>query len=428
MNNQNNNTFTIPQKSDHLAFGRGGGLSLFIGNAQNNVIDIRECNFSDNTAVWGAGIDSQFYDYTSNNSLYFHGSIFLHNECYFNSSEDVGTGGGGVRIGYFFFEDTHVKNSHVVFHSCLFAHNRAYWGAGLSFYAAREQNVITATNSLVFHHCVWDCNNASLGSAVDLSLWHSITQGVPVLPQFHSCNFTSNLNPDVLVGVGAVYLDSVPVSFYGTNYFVNNQYSALVSDGVGIFWKNHPKMYFDSNKGHSGGGISLLGHGFIETGNESELSFVNNKAIYDGGAIYSKSVGQHDLISSRRCFYDGAVKPENWTSTFYFKNNTIGNNTSGAIFATTLLPCIWGSTRGAIDLDNDDVFCWSKLWKYEGSQCSDEIATAPTSYTSTNYSNFRGSYHLQTQPGKSVDIPFSRIDDRQKNVMGVTVLTVHSLD
>ena len=433
VNDQTNNTFIIPQKSDHLAFGRGGGLSLFIkGNATNNTIDIENCNFTDNTALWGSGMFCELYDYAYNNSLFIHESLFVKNECYFVSSQDVGTGGGGVRIGYFFFGDTHVKHNSVVFHSCLFAHNRAYWGAGLAFYAAREQNVIAATNSLVFHDSRWDCNNARLGSAVDLSLWHSIALGIPVLPQFHSCNFTSNKNPDIVghpMGVGAVYLDSVPVAFYGTNYFVKNQNSALVSDSVGIYVQNHSKMYFDSNKGRNGGAISLLGHGFIETGNESELSFVNNKAIYDGGAIYSKSVGQHDLISSRRCFirfHDGSVIPENWTSRFYFLNNTVRKGTPGSIFATTLLPCIWGGTHGAIDLDNDDVFCWSEAnWDYGENHCSEEIATAPTTYT--NYSDVcNKSYHLQTYPGKTEFIPFSMIDDRQKNVTNVTVLTVRT--
>ena len=434
VNDQTNNTFIIPQKSEHLAFGRGGGLSLFIkGNATNNTIDIEHCRFTNNIALWGAGLFSDWYDNASYNNLSIHNSIFLHNECYYDSSEDVGTGGGGVRIGYFFFGDGHVKNSHVVFHSCLFAHNRAYWGAGLSFYAAREQKVTSATNTLQFHHCVWDSNNAHLGSAVDLSLWHSITQGVPVWPHFHSCNFTSNINPDELgnaVGVGAVYLDSVPVAFYGTNYFVNNQNSALVSDSVGIYVQNHSKMYFDSNKGRNGGAISLLGHGFIETGNESELSFVNNNAIYDGGAIYSKSVGQHDIISSRRCFirfYDGAVRPENWTSKFYFKNNTVGNNkpSPSAIFATTLLPCVWGGAHGAINLNKDDVFCWSDHWNY-GENCSYEIATAPTSYV--NYEKGHSTYFLETCPGNMTDIPFSMVDDRNKTVTSSAVLTVRSLD
>jgi len=41
----------------HIAFGRGGGLSIYLkGNASYNMFTILNCTFTENTALYGAGI------------------------------------------------------------------------------------------------------------------------------------------------------------------------------------------------------------------------------------------------------------------------------------------------------------------------------------------------------------------------------------
>ena len=56
-------TYILPQKWNHLAFGRGGGLSMFFkGNAKNNSVNIENCEFSNNTALWGGGLLIEMQD------------------------------------------------------------------------------------------------------------------------------------------------------------------------------------------------------------------------------------------------------------------------------------------------------------------------------------------------------------------------------
>ena len=64
-------TYILLQKWNHLAFGRGGGLSMFFkGNATNNSVNIIEnCEFSNNTALWGGGLFVETLDWSNNNSV-----------------------------------------------------------------------------------------------------------------------------------------------------------------------------------------------------------------------------------------------------------------------------------------------------------------------------------------------------------------------
>ena len=69
-------TFIPPQKSNHIAFGRGGGLSVFFkGSASNNTIVIDCSNFTNNSALWGGGLYVGHQDYSYNNTLIVNNSL-----------------------------------------------------------------------------------------------------------------------------------------------------------------------------------------------------------------------------------------------------------------------------------------------------------------------------------------------------------------
>ena len=51
-------------------------------------------------------------------------------------------GGGGARLGYISFSDTHAQFNSMSFENCSFSRNFAYYGGGLSFYAAREPDEV----------------------------------------------------------------------------------------------------------------------------------------------------------------------------------------------------------------------------------------------------------------------------------------------
>ena len=420
--NEANSTFILPQKINHLAFGRGGGLSIFFkGNANNNTVSVRGSTHTNNQALWGAGLFVEYQDMSHNNTFEIYNSTFEGNECYNSRSALAGTGGGGARVGYIFFNDTHVRNNNLYFETCRFLENSAYFGGGLSFYAAREPTENAPTNTLSFTQCSWKRNVARVGSGVDLSVWHPVPIGAAVKTTFHTCIFHQNnasYTQDVnsIIGVGAVYLDSLPALFTDT-VFEENSHSALAAISTGIYFNSTAN--FTNNSGRVGGAIALFGYTFIETSPETKFNFINNSAKIHGGAISSESIGQHDLINSRNCFIrfsDIATPGPKWTSRFYFEGNT-ANGESNSIHATSLLPCLWGSSHGSTKYDPKVVFCWNTTtWLYKGSKCSNEISTAPARFSNVS------DYHINAIPGKREMLPVVVLDDLSQDITDNTVL------
>ena len=427
--NSVNYTFILPQLCNHMAFGRGGGLSVFFkGNATNNTIIVDHSVFQGNTALWGAGIFVEYQDWSQNNSFEIYSSILECNHCYNSDSDSSGTGGGGSRVGYIFFDETHANQNSILFDSCHFVNNWAYFGGGLSFYTAREPTEAKATNSLELRNCEWKENTARVGSAVDLSVWHTVPLGATVMPQFTNCTFINNsvYTPSDLgsvVGIGAFYADSIPVCFYGNVTFEQNSNSALAAVSTGIYFEEDCQASFVRNAGRTGGGIALLGYAFIQTSPGTQLHFVNNSAEIRGGAIFAQSIGEHDLISSRNCFFrykDIKVTPFNWTSYFYFDHN-FAKGVPNSIYATSLLTCQWGGAYGSAEENANQVFCWTDNWEYSPGNCSDEIATSPASFDRSVI------YNMKAIPGKREPLPITVYDDRRNNVTNETVFTARAL-
>ena len=49
--------YIVPSTSNHMAFGRGGGLSIFVnGDSHSNTFNVMNCTFSGNKAAWGGGL------------------------------------------------------------------------------------------------------------------------------------------------------------------------------------------------------------------------------------------------------------------------------------------------------------------------------------------------------------------------------------
>ena len=437
-NNQGRNTdyaeqytFILPQKFNHIAFGRGGGVSVFFkGIASNNTIIVNGSSFINNTALWGGGIFAEYQDYASHNRLFVYNATITGNKCYHAKSSRRGTGGGGSRVGFIFFEDTHVHNNSIEFEQCNFLENRAYFGGGLSFYTAREPSESSPTNSLRFVNCTWESNIARAGSAVDLSVWHPSTHGALVRVVFDSChfehntaNYTSQLG--VIVGIGAMYLDSIPILFTESVSFKNNTHSALAAVNTGIYFSQYCVANFIGNTGQRGDALALLGYAFIEVNNDCTLYFINNTAEVKGGAIFGQSIGEHDLISSRNCFIryaDIRRIPEEWNCKFFFEGN-YANGRNSSIYATSLLTCLWGTVYGSAETNASKVFCWSKkIWNYSRSDCEGQIHTSPAKFSHSNQS-----LHLDVIAGKNYMLPITMLDDRGANVTNMSVFTAKSL-
>ena len=444
--------FILPHLDQHVAFGRGGGLSVYFkGNCNDNVISVSNHSlFSGNSALWGGGIFIEHQDNSNNNTFRMLSSRVLQNTCYNKTSEVAGTGGGGVYLGYSFFTQIRtVHNNIMAFDNVNITQNQAYFGGGLTFYSAREKGQVHSTNTLVFSSCLWKENVARVGSAIDISpRTTNSTEGALVQPLFKQCTFDSNLaeyashtnETGIFVGVGAVYVDSVPVRFTESVLFQNNSQTALASINAGLYFENGCQAYFKSNSGRKGGAIALFGNSFVQVSESTNMTFINNHAEIKGGAIYGQSIGEHDLISSRNCFirYTDITKTSSeWTSSFRFENNTVSNSSLNSLYLTSLLTCVWVNSGPHLHVSSETiselaqtVFCPPENetnWHYSDStdqHCTQEIATSSAYFYINDISTpFHSPYTMSVIPGKKASIPVRTADDRANDVTHQMVLT-----
>lgn len=360
INEDYNRTFYIPYKNDYFSFGRGGGLSIvFKGTASDNTVIVDDCYLLENVALWGGGVFVEFEDDSKNNSVTFKNTSLFLNQV-LNNSPTNGTGGGGARIDFLHFnESLNVPHNNTVsFDECTFFSNSANHGGGLSLLTTPEQ-LLLPTNNLTLNKCTFVKNIGSMGAAMDLSTWHSIKTGMAAMVIIRDSNFSSNGldNTD-----GAVYADCVPATFHGNILFSGNHGSALSVFGTGVNFTEACQVQFSNNMGWSGGAMSLLGNSYIDINPGVDVTFYNNSAFVEGGAIYALLTSRHDTLSSRNCFLqyvDETVHPNDWNATFTFINNYAPMGHS--IYTTSLLPCAWGASYGNIKYSLSEVFKWTNF-------------------------------------------------------------------
>ncbi len=382
----------LPTGSGHSSIGRGGGLSITIeGESKNINVSITETTFKGNKALFGGGLFVEFHDNASHNILNVQDTSFINNSVKVHKKID--SGGGGVRVGLIFYQPSHVLNNSITFNYCKFMSNKAKWGGGVSFYAARERNVLVPSNTLSFNWCTWSNNTAWLGAAVDLDLWDASSVGHSVVVNFYHSNVYNNSVMRAnwtLMGAAAFYIDTVPIKFSGISSFVQNSGSALVASGSSITLEESAVLLFKENNGRNGGAIQLVGNSFITVG-DSFIYFSDNTAEQKGGAIFVQTVSKHDLITtSPNCFirYENiTVPPKDWESIFFFiKNKANGKNNS--IYMTTTAPCEWHDGPNTTSGSNGTALCWNN-WSYlddngVADNCRHQIETDPEEFTTNS--------------------------------------------
>jgi len=429
ISNINATLFIQPFQDTHLSFSRGGGISIYFkGNAQNKTINIVNCLVSSNSAYWGAGIFAEFQDFTSHNQLTVDSTIIKNNNNP-QLSKDSGTGGGGIRASFLFYHPNTVHHNSIIFINCSVSYNKAYWGGDIAFNTCPEQQVATASNMISFHGCKLDRNQARLGSAVDLTIRHGLPDGVLSQVVFDSCTFQNNnisytSDDTKLIGKGALYVDSTPVKFIGTNLFRKNTGSAIAAVTAGLEFNGVAVFY--NNIGDSGGAIALLGGSWMTLSENVYLQFGNNKAHDKGGAIFAMSIGEHDLISSRNCFiryYNSSVPSANWNAYLSFVNN-LAEIAGNSIFATTLLPCLWTTSSSAATYNLskalNNVFVGPPFYYVHSDKSVNytDIATAASQFHYTTTSLF---------PGQLKRLPILISDDKGSDASIYTNFVVTSV-
>ena len=390
----NSESFILPIGHYHVAFGRGGGLSVYInGKAHNNTIVIDNCVVVNNTALWGAGILVEFHDRAQNNSLEIFKSTLQRNSVYHLETNHQKTGGGGARLAIFMFNKNNslISGNTVSFTNCTFEGNWAYAGGGLSLYTTRT-SAFSQLNEFRFSKCKFLNNTARLGAGQDISLLDVAGNAGSPTVTVSSCEFHSNTvfykyNQGLLIGVGTVYVEGVPVIFMGLSLFTKNSGSGLAVTGTHIEVRNGSVLKFVNNTGRYGGALNLLGSAYIMTYPNSSLVFIRNKAMISGGAINYYRPGMRDLVEVGDCFTrysDILLSRDKWTSNFYFEGN-LANDMPNAIYTSTILPCIHNGIQSNESIGLNETFCWNERWKYKDGnhyvECHERIKTAVSNYS-----------------------------------------------
>ena len=430
----NPNRYIFPVQYYHVAFGHGGGLSVFFkGNASDCTVIVEDCTFTNNTAELGGGAYFDMQDSSNNNHVIMSGGNVFNG----NTAADFG---GGAYLSFIFVKKFGtIESSSYNISGTLFHGNNAVHGGGLYYYTTRQDcDNYQLANSLELINCTWSQNKAQSGAGLHLFAFHAIEEGVVGLVSITSAIFEGNVIEDLDrldrkgLSFGALFTDKVPIRFHETATFRNTKGTSLIAFQSEVSFSDDVSVSFISNSGIYGGAIALYFSTVMLIHKSVTLEFINNTASSLGGAIYVENVGQGGTPNT--CFlqyYDFRVLPRNWAANFIFKNNK-ADNVDNSIYSSSIDSCILGRLFGVFDKEDiNDVFCWNgetALWEYNNrtdtQTCMQQILTAPARLIS----NYSISNPLQVIPGKKVHMDIMAKDDQGQDVTSNLVLhaTSHS--
>ena len=420
--------YVLPIHYYHVAFGQGGGLSVFFkGNASDCTVIVEDCTFTNNAALYGGGAYFDMQDDSYNNHVAIKGeSIFTDNT--------ATHAGGGVYFSFTFTTDaSKVEKCSYSIINATFNNNTASYGGGL-YYLTTPQGFreFLLINSFKISDCKLTKNEAQSGAGLYLIAFRGLHSEYVEAVNISNTVFEQNCLRilDQYEGkrlcYGALYTDKVSVTFKNSLLFQDNVGTALVAINAVTSIADNTSATFSGNTGVSGGAIAFFSSTVLVLHENTSVYFFNNTASNLGGAIYVENIGQLSIPNS--CFlryYNFRIQPKSWNTEFIFSGN-MASNSVNAIYSSSITSCILGRGFG-IPKESEiyDVFCWNNgtaLWEYDGStkkgNCMKQIKTgAKLLKTPFDVSN-----RLRVIPGKRTYMSISSIDDQEKNVTSNLIL------
>ena len=435
--------------------GGGGGLSIVISNSNYTVnVLVDETEFYQNDARYGGGAYvATFAGVQSFPVVKFLNCIFLENGA---ADSDVldktyTKGGAGMAIFTDLIRPEHFATpvqsaDYRVILSVIgteFIGNQAkVQGGGIlaySFFNTPLQNhTLNPSIIWLFKDTTFTQNFARYSSAVYATQLGSSGDGSSVVVIFDNLNVTNNFNHStegILLSnnkdASTVHINRVECIISGTeNVFRNNEGSALRIEStiIAIFYNS--SVTFQDNIAHRGGAIYFNGESpGLALSPLSSLSFVNNKAIIEGGAIYYASPPTPLEIlrplNTLDCFFipfDLSIFFQTSSklggkNVFFTSNISISfsNNTAplgGTVFGASLERCPWALD---IEYENGQLFPslqqdYSPTFSFERDPIGREVvSTRPDSVSVRLLSN--NSEPIEIFPGQPVDIEIKVYDE-----------------
>ena len=374
----NNNTLSpklsrteaILSYREHRTLAHGGGLAIRLtGTAQFNSFEVRGCVFSENHALWGAGMEVGVGDECVSNAI----RVI---DCDFTAN--VGLTGGALRLGLFPSLDysgygANQPNNSFLITNSNFSRNFAQSAGALSFFSNRQVTTDDISR-LEIENSYFTDNSANIsGAAVGISAWSGDVAGYPPLAVFTSCTFYENairirIDHPGVYGLGVVSAEGIPVEFRGSTNFSANSGSALVASLAIVNITG--RAVFEGNYGINGGAIHLMGLARIALIQPLDLTFKENGAFLSGGAIYSSYAIPRAVNETRYCImelHNLSSNESEWNISISFVDNA----------AQTAGDSIYLSTPGGC-YRNDSInlpFTDDRIYRYSPSI---QIATPPS--------------------------------------------------
>ena len=158
-----------------------------------------------------------------------------------------------------------------------------------SFQYSKGRNIVllTVSGHVNISHCNFVHNNhyGSHGAAIHYSS-SSVTKG-PLFLTIGNCNFTDNKHAKSLVYIKNMKSKYVSIITFQDIMFYHNQ-------GISVYVVNQ-KIYlletvvFKSNTARKGAGIYMKDQSTVILGKNSDVSFIQNSADYNGGAVFLRN-------------------------------------------------------------------------------------------------------------------------------------------
>ena len=354
--NPNETKFFNYDRGSFQGLGRGGGMCLILnGRTSSNSVVITNCNFTNNKATtWGGGLYIALRSNACSNNILLNNTHFIENQCTIE-------GGGGVYWSLLSYKGRSSSNVLLAV-NCNFTGNLAKTnGGGFAIVSSRETEVSNIQNQLDneirFTSCNWRNNMAELGSAIDISpgVWNVLGNGILPVPIFENCTFKHNyiMKDRTLIhkeieqitsGVGTMVITNFAVRFLRSMTFTNNKGSAIYLQSGLITLEAGSELTLLNNVAKHGGAMAFIAFSVMYVEPNTKIIFKNNEADIKGGAIYVKSINQHERFTSRSCFLqstDRNTRSEERNVTITFRDNVAKSGYGHSLFATTLQSCAY---------------------------------------------------------------------------------------
>ena len=373
-------TDNISKEIQLEGYGQGGGISLVVESGVSNVhVLFMNCEFIANTAFLGGGLYASISG-SSNVDVEIRDSLFERNGC--DDTKQAFGGGADLTLD---------KNSgcQYLVRNVTFVNNYAIFGGGVYYFS--DPGTVDSSNSVLFDDCTFKENKAHLGSAIAMTPNQSLMlfRGYTTNPVFQNCQFLENdVFPNLTHtihdihtsygGRGTIYADSYNINFQGYNRFENNWGSAVYMTN-GIVDLQNSSTDFVNNTGLQGGAVALIGSSVLFVGSKNYYSFINNTAVYEGGAIYVFMTDSAEFITPGSCFIQprGATFSSPPTISITFSGNKAKDRTAGhAIYATSIFPCqVVNDNTKKLKVINTSQLLNIEGVTFDGAEYHDQIAT-----------------------------------------------------